>query len=138
MALAIILGSRDDVPHWEDAEAVMFGLVDSLSWEQLFFKDLDVQTFLEYCAEGKLADRYNDYYADRISQIASKYPLIVRAKDYYRDAFFSAYEIPELVKELAGLKAEAHESQSVDFINQMLEASTVALDKGASIRLSAD
>lgn len=138
MALAIILENHEGVPYWEDPEAILFGLVDSLGWEVLFFKDMEILTFLEYCAQGNSANRYGAYYADRISRIASKYPLIVRAKDYYRDAFFSREEIPALVKELESLRSLVGESQSAIFVNQLLEASNLALTTGAGLRLSAD
>ena len=138
MALAIILVTSGSVPHWEDPNSLLLGLVDSKGWESLFFGEMETLTYFEYTNQGNTASTYEEYYADRIAEIGSQYPLLVRAKDYYQDAFFSEHEIVGLAHEIKTLRRSVKNKEAQVYLDQLLKACETALINTAAIQLSAD
>ena len=138
MSLEIILVTREDVPYWEDSRAVHFGDIDPYEWESLLFKDSNIMTYFEFTAEDRDGETYDDYYSNLISEMEAKFPLIVRVKDYYKDAVFLNSELSGLIQEIESLKKVVRYKESRDFLDQLLGASKAALNSNAGIRLVAD
>ena len=138
MARDIMIVKDVSKPYWKESGTIHFGDVDPTEWESLFFTDLNIRNQGDYTAEKGDSQTYEDYYSKRISQIKEKFPLIVRTKDFYEDASFSKSEINRLIKEILSLKEIVKRKESIDFLNQLLEASEEALKNDAGIIIVAD
>jgi hypothetical protein len=138
MALEIMIVGDVSKPYWENEKLLRFGEIDPHEWESLFFIDLGVMDLTEYSAKTGGIQSYEDYYSERISQLQKKFPLLVRIKDYYQDAFFSPDEIDGLRREIASLRDIVKQQESINFLNQLWEVSDVALKNNAGVQLAAD
>ena len=138
MSLEIILVTREDVPYWEDNEAANLGEIDPTAWECLLFKDLNIMTFAEFKEADHDPNTYANYYSDRIRCLVTKYPLVLRIKDYYQDAFFPAGDLKDLAHEIQSLGEIVNSEKSRALLNQLLSAVDAGLKTNAGIRLVAD
>jgi hypothetical protein len=138
MSLEIILTSNTSVPYWEDARAIRIGAVDPYGWESLFFKDFGVKSFTKYASEGENAEAYVVYYSRRMSSLEKHYPLVLRMRDYYEDAFFENSEMESLLSELHSLRQSVTREESNRFLDQISKACELAIQDRASLQLIAD
>lgn len=138
MSLEIIITKNESKSYWEDEEAEYFVDINPNEWECLFFKEFNVLNYLEYTAEKRDPKTYRAYYLVQISLLKAKFPLILRIKDYYEDAFFSKSEINGLIQEILSLKPVVKRKESRRFLDQLQLASEKALKNNAGMKLVAD
>lgn len=138
MALDIMIVKDVSKPYWEKDDAFLFGEVEPSELTSLFFTDFDVMNCDEYAKKIGEIKSYDDYYSERISQLQKKYPLLVRIKDYYEDAFFSPGEIEGLRREILSLKNTVTQQKSINLLDQLLEACEIASKNDAGLELLAD
>lgn len=138
MALDIIIVSDESKPYWEDSKALRFGDVDPTEWESLMFKEFNIMTYFEYLAKGVNPQTYLDYYAEQISLLEGRYPMISRIKSYYEHASFSEDEVQKLKIEMESLKTAASREKSKRLLCQLIKACDLAIRNNCGISLIAD
>lgn len=138
MPLDIIIVEDVSKPYWENEKAFHFGEIDPREWGSLFFTDFDVMDYGEYSARAGAIQSYENYYSNRMSQLKEKSPMIIRIKNYYEDAFFSRDEIEVLRREILSLKNIVKRQESMNLLDQLLEATEIASKNDAGLQLEAD